>query len=475
MVLVRIIMVSMIDNPNLYEINTTVWLNELSQHHGTRITIGSVPAPEWDRLKEAGFHIIWLMGAWKRCRSGKEYFLADPRNVSLCDRILPGWTEDDIIGSPYAIESYEPDPLIGSWDDIDRAREELHKRDMKMILDFIPNHTGVDHPWLSTHPHYYIQVGRKQFEKNPSDFYPVRHNGKMLYLANGKDPYFLPWHDTVQLNYFNYQTRQAMVQEIKKIAGYCDGFRCDMAMLVLNDIFYDTWGWTRNNIPYESPEEEFWTEVRKAVPDSILIAEAYWDTEWELQQLGFDYAYDKRLYDRMASFSVRDIYLHLNADIKFQKKLTRFMENHDEKRSAEVFGKDRLEASLALLSTLPGMKLYYRGQMEGNIIRPPLQLRRIMREKPDMETVRLYEKLLSITNQEIFHKGQWRLLDVFPLSDKNPADLLAYTWKTENKIKLVVVNLNPSVAQSRIPLGDLVSDLLVDRRGPLALRPHSTA
>jgi glycosidase len=449
----------MTGNPNLYEINTAAWLYELSQRQGTPVTIGQVPPSEWDRLKESGFHFVWLMGVWKRSRHDRDYFLADPRNVSLCDTILPGWTRDDIIGSPYAIEGYEPDPHIGSWEDIDRARMELHARDMRLILDFIPNHAGLGHPWIKTHPHYFIQVSKKEFEKNPADFHPVSHNGKMLYLANGRDPFFAPWTDTLQLNYFNPLTRQAMIEEIRKIARHCDGLRCDMAMLVLDSVFRKTWGWTLSDEQYETPGEEFWTWVRHAVPGSVLIAEAYWDTEWDLQQLGFDYTYDKRLYDRIVSASTLDIYLHLNADIGFQKRLVRFIENHDERRSAEIFGKERLEAPAALFSTLPGMKLYHQGQLEGKRIKIPVQMRRVMHEEPDRETSNLYKRLLSITGQGIFRNGEWRLRDVFPLTDEGSHDLIAYTWQADGRTKLVVVNMDPVVARGRIPLEDLcISD-----------------
>lgn len=449
---------SMTDNPNIYEINTAAWLYELSQKHGKPITVGQIPASEWDRLKESGFNFVWLMGVWKRCRSDREYFLADPRNVALCDSILPGWTEEDILGSPYAIGCYEPDPFIGGWEDIDRVRGELHDRGMRLILDFIPNHTGLEHPWVNAHPDYYIQGSEKEFEKNPADFFPVSHNGKTLYLANGRDPYFPPWSDTLQLNYFNPETRQAMVDEIMKIARHCDGFRCDMAMLVINSIFRKTWGWTRDGEHSDTHREEFWTWVRHAVPESVLIAESYWDTEWDLQQLGFDYTYDKRLYDRVVSSSALDIYLHLNADIGFQRKLTRFIENHDERRSVEIFGRERLEAPAALFSTLPGMKLYHQGQIEGKRIKIPVQMRRVMHEEPDRETSRLFEKLLSINKQDIFRDGEWRLREVFPMTDTSSHDLIAYTWKAENRIKLVVVNMTTVTASGRIPLQDITAD-----------------
>lgn len=445
-------------NPNLYEINTAVWLYELSEKYGKRMTIGQVPVSEWDRLKDSGFHFIWLMGVWKRCMSDREYFLADPRNVELCNTVLPGWTEQDIIGSPYAVAGYEPDPHVGNWEEIDRVRRELHARDMRLILDFVPNHTGIEHPWALTHPDYFIQADEKEFEGSQEDYYPVSHDKKTLYLANGRDPYFPPWTDTLQLNYFNPLTREAMIGELKNMSGHCDGFRCDMAMLVLNNIFRQTWGRLLNEKQFPSPEGEFWSAARKAVPDSILIAEAYWDTEWELQQLGFDYTYDKRLYDRLTSFSPGGIYLHLQADAGFQNRLVRFIENHDEKRSAEIFGMEKLEAPATLFATLPGMKLYHHGQMEGKRIRVPVQLRRVINEDPDTDTSRMYEKILSVTSQDIFHAGEWKLREVFPLADTSSTDIIAYTWKAGQIIKLVAVNMSDVTAGGRIPLQDIVAD-----------------
>lgn len=447
----------MTNNPNLYEINTAAWLYELSHKHGRPITLGQVPDAEWDRLQGYGFNLIWLMGVWKRCPSDKEYFLAESWSEALCNDILPGWTEDDIIGSPFAIEGYEPDPLAGGWDDIDRVRSELNRRNMKLILDFIPNHTGLDHPWHRDYPHYYVQVSKRQFERNPTDYYPVIDNDKMVYLANGKDPFFSPWTDTLQLNYFNPQTRLAMIEELVRIARHCDGFRCDMAMLVINDIFRETWGWTRGERQFELPEEEFWAEVREALPDAILIAESYWDTEWQLQQMGFDYTYDKKLYDRMETFSVQDIYLHLKADINFQKKLTRFIENHDEQRSCKIFGKEKIEAVAVLFATLPGMKLYHQGQLEGNTVKIPVQLRRVLREETDSAVNQLYQKLLSITSQEIFRDGEWQLRDVHLMSGDGKAQLIAYTWQYGDRKKLIAVNLSSSPARGSVHLGTLIS------------------
>lgn len=440
------------DNPSLYEINTAAWLYELSRQHGSPLTLGEVPVHEWDKIADLGFHYVWLMGVWKRSEAGKIYFQNASEYRPLYDAVLPGWEEADIIGSPYSIASYEPDPLIGTWEDIDGAREELRKRGMGLILDFVPNHTGPDHPWTIDHPDYYIQGSEDDFRRDPAAFSQIRTGGNMFYIAKGRDPYFPPWPDTVQLNYFNPEMRSALIHELKKTAGHCDGVRCDMAMLVLNEIFSRTWGWASSNPSHESQKKEFWTEVRDALTGFLLLAEAYWDTEWTLQQLGFDYTYDKRLYDRIVASSSQDIYLHLSADISFQSKLTRFIENHDEPRSVGIFPKDRLAAAAVLFSTLPGMKLYLQGQLEGKKVKLPVQLRRVKAEEPDEVMRSFYENLLSITKKDVFHEGEWILKDVIPFLDNSSRNLITYMWKSASRTKLVVINMSENLAQGRIPL-----------------------
>jgi hypothetical protein len=279
-----------------------------------------------------------------------------------------------------------------------------------------------------------------------------------LYIAKGKDPFFPPWPDTVQLNYFNPEMRAALIEELRKIAEHCDGVRCDMAMLMLNDIFSRDWHSAKNRIYFEPIRTEFWKEVRNAFPDLILIAEAYWGTEWELQQLGFDYVYDKRLCDRLKNTSAYDINEHLRADISYQSKLVRFLENHDEPRSAEVFDRGRLMSSAVLFSTLPGMKLYHQGQMEGKRIQVPVFFRRVADEEPDEELRAFYEKLIHITGQDIFSDGKWELREVISSGDDSFRNLIAYLWKSKGHLQLIVVNMTQEFSQGKISLNKEVTE-----------------
>ncbi len=131
-------------------------------------------------------------------------------------------------------------------------------------------------------------------------------------LANGRDPYFPAWPDVVQLNAFSPDLRGAVIETLGSIAAQCDGVRCDMAMLMMNDVFERTWGERAG----PRPDADYWPTVIPAVrvahPGFVFMAEAYWDLEWALQQQGFDYCYDKRLYDRLVHEGAEAVHGHLH-------------------------------------------------------------------------------------------------------------------------------------------------------------------
>ena len=439
------------ENPLLYEINTAAWLCELSQKLGRTVFLKDVPTEEWDRLKALGIDFIWLMGAWTRSQEGRQISLNSPHFHETFQKILPSWTPEDIIGSGYSVQAYTPDPLIGRWDDLDSVHRELNRRGMGLILDFIPNHTGIDHHWLTEHPEYYIQGKEADYLKDPQAYFPVQNERGTYYIAHGRDPNFPPWTDTAQLNYFNPDLRAAMIGRIREISRYCDGIRCDMAMLELNEVVQRVWGQAQTN-GEKLPSQEFWLQAIQEIPDLIYIAEAYWDTEWTLQQLGFDFTYDKRLYDRMRSGHPHDVYLHLTAGLDYQKKMVRFIENHDELRSVMAFGRSKAPAVAVLSSTLPGMKLFFHGQWEGKQIHLPIQIRQCRMEKTDTQIKAFYETLLAALNEEIFHRGTWQLQEVSSDGDSSAENLIAHTWEMEGEMRLVLVNLNQHPARGLLHL-----------------------
>jgi glycosidase len=167
-------------------------------------------------------------------------------------------------------------------------------------------------------------------------------------IAHGRDPYFAGWSDTAQINYAQPAGREAMAEKLRAIAAQCDGVRCDMAMLILPDIMQRVWGERLGKNPVLL---SFWKEIidefSRAYPNFLFIAETYWDLEWKLQQEGFHFTYDKTLYDRLCKNDFAGVKSHLQADINFQNRSARFIENHDEPRAAEEFGPARSRSHAA--------------------------------------------------------------------------------------------------------------------------------
>lgn len=440
-------------HPQLYEISAIPWLLRLSKKYGRTIKLADVPESEWERLHELGFDLIYFMGAWRRSPLGRTLSRSQTSLFSSYSKCLPEWTLSDVLGSPFSIQAYEPDPMIGSWDDLDRLHRRLHEMGMRLILDVIPNHTGPDHGWIREHPEYYIRGTLANYQAMPNNYFIAENaSGGPEIVAFGRDPYFAPWSDTAQLNYFNPGLRAAMIGQIKRISEVCDGARCDMAMLVLNDHFHQTWESHLGSTP--APREEFWHEATRALPDFIWIAEAYSDSEWGLQQLGFKFTYDKRFYDRLRDGFVPDLYLHLKADWDFQTRSVRFLENHDEARAATTFGKTKLPAVAVACATVPGMHFFNDGQFEAFRSQLVVQLGRAQEETPDPAVQDIYERILRIADAPEFHGDGWKLTEIRDSGDRTGSDLIAYMWRSDAAIKLVVVNLSSGVATGRIYFSD---------------------
>lgn len=434
-------------NPLLYEINTWVWLEELGREAGRPLTLDQVPAQAWDRMADLGFDAVWLMGVWERSPEGVAISRRNPGIREDLRAALPDFTDADNVGSPYCVRRYAADTCLGGPEALARAREELARRGLGLILDFVPNHVAPDHPWTTEHPDYFIQGDEDDMAREPHAF--IRHGGRVL--ACGRDPYFPAWPDVAQLNAFAPGLREAAVRTLCRIAGQCDGVRCDMAMLLLNTVFAGTWGQRAG----QPPATDYWRQVIPAVradhPGFRFLAEAYWDMEWELQQQGFDFCYDKRLYDRLEHGPAQAVAAHLDAGLDYQERLVRFIENHDEPRAAAVFDPRRHRASAVAALTLPGAALVHEGQMEGRRVRPPVFLGRRPGERPDRELQAFYEALLGSLRRGGVRRGRWRRHPVSGWPDNaSCANLLAWSWTTRASRRLVAVNLSDAPAQGMV-------------------------
>jgi hypothetical protein len=434
-------------HPLVYEINTWVWLRELGQKHQQALTLATVPAAEWESIAALGFDAVWLMGVWQRSPAGIKIAMRNRGLVDDFQRALPDFAAQDNVGSPYCVRRYVADEQLGGPSGLAAARRELRQRGLRLILDFVPNHVAPDHPWVGTHPEYFVRGSADDARGDPASF--IETSGTVF--ACGRDPFFPAWPDVLQLNALAPGLRQAAVDTVTQIAEQCDGVRCDMAMLMLNSVFARTWGARAGAMPADDYWQILIPAIKNTHRDFKFIAEAYWDLEWELQQQGFDYCYDKKLYDRLEHGDAENVRLHLLADSSYQAKMLRFIENHDEPRAAAVFAPSKARAAALATLTLPGAKLLHEGQFEGRKARLPVFLGRRPKEPADDDLAAFYARLLKAVNRPALRAGQWRLCEASGWPDNQSCQgLLAWCWSQRDERYLVVVNYQPQAAQARI-------------------------
>jgi len=454
--------------PSLYQINTRVWLTELSQALGRPATLDDVPDADLDRLAAMGFDWVWFLSVWCTGEAGRRVSIGNAEWRKEFQDTLPDLCEGDIAGSGFAIAGYTVHSNLGGDAALARLRKRLDTRGLKLLLDFVPNHMAPDHPWVEQHPDYFIHGSEADLAHSPQNYCRMNTSHGSVVLAYGRDPYFSGWPDTLQLNYGNPATQDAMIGELLRIASQCDGVRCDMAMLVLPEVFQRTWG---------LQAELFWPKatqrVRKQSPDFVFMAEVYWDLEWTLQQQGFGYTYDKRLYDRLREGHARPVRDHLRADPDYQNKMVRFLENHDEPRAAATFGAGMHKAAALITFLSTGLRFFHQGQFEGRRKRISPHLVRAPMEPADETLHEFYKRLLAILQERTVRNGQWCLLDCVPAWEGNRTSdsFLVFFWQGPGEEQLLVT-VNYAATQSqcyvRLPFPDLAASTVQfkDLMGP---------
>ena len=447
-------------NPALYQINTRVLLSELSRGLGRPATLDDVPDAELDRLAAAGFDWLWFLGVWLTGPAGRKIALELAGLRREYREVLSDFRDQDVCGSCFAIAGYTVHPDFGGSPALDRLRRRIHSRGMRLLLDFVPNHTAPDHPWVREHPDFYVHGTEEQLQREPHNYTRVATSQGPAILAYGRDPNYDGWTDTRQLNYAEPCLWEAMASQLESIAALCDGVRCDMAMLILPEVFQRTWG-------LRPPP--FWPEAirrsRARHPGFLFLAEVYWDLEWDLQQQGFDYTYDKRLYDRLLRGEARPVRDHFRAAMDFQQRSARFLENHDEPRAAAAFAPPVHQAAALLTFLCPGLRFFHQGQREGRTKRIPVQLCRGPEEPAIPDLAAFYDRLMACLRRPEAREGQWQLLESTPAWEGNGTwdEMICFAWRgpAENWL-LVTVNFAPHQSQCyvRLPFSELRGETL---------------
>ncbi|WP_039926359.1 alpha-amylase family glycosyl hydrolase [Leptospira vanthielii] len=326
---------------------------------------------------------IWFMGVWKN--SPKSRFIAQtmPELQSNYHSVKQNLELEDIYGSPYAIFEYLPDALVSKEKDLTDLHTNLKRLGKKLILDFVPNHIAIDSPLVDSNPDLFLIASESVSLKNSF----LHQNGNVY--VHGRDPYFDGWTDTIQWDFSNPNVEKKHIEILKSIAKQSDGVRCDMAMLLLPDVFEKTHGkksfydWSR---VIQSVREEY--------PDFKFYAEAYWEMEDRLLNLGFDASYDKSMYDAFKNQNFNFISQNLRQNSGLKK--IRFLENHDEERAKHQFG-DNSHAYFSLLCATECILLFHAGQEVGSTQKIPVQMIHTDDEETDLSSKEFYDRAFVVT------------------------------------------------------------------------------
>ncbi|MBI3153131.1 MAG: alpha-amylase [Chloroflexi bacterium] len=385
--------------------NTYVWLDQLSKGYQREIkTLDQIPDEELDLLASRGFTGLWLIGLWERSRASQ--------------RIKQRMGQEDAVASAYSLHSYDIAGDLGGWGALENLRSRAWSRGIRLSADMVPNHMGIDSTWVVEHPDWFLSSSFPPYptysfrSENLSDdlrvgIYLEDHyydktdaavtfqrrdlqTGDLRYIYHGNDGTSFPWNDTAQLDYTNPVVREAVIQVILHVARNFPVIRFDAAMTLAKKHVQRLWfpepgaggaipsrsqyGMTKSEFDEKVPEE-FWREVvdrvAAEVPDTLLLAEAFWLMEgYFVRTLGMH-----RVYNSAFMHMLRDednakyrmaIKNTLEFDPQILKRYVNFMNNPDEKTAVEQFGKgDKYFGICTVLSTLPGLPMFGHGQVEG--------------------------------------------------------------------------------------------------------------
>lgn len=408
--------------PSILALNTRPWLAEFGRHAGRPVGLADVPGGAWDDLADCGFDGVRLVGVWERSPCSALIARETPSVAASARRLLPGFQPGDLVGSPFSVRRYEVDERLGGAPALAAARQQLARRGVRLVLDYVADQTALDHPWVFDHPDRFLRGGLEELRRSPGRFFEAGGCA----IAHARDDGGALCPDGAQLDVVSAAVRGASVETLAQIACRCDGVWVAGAARVAHG--------------------EFWAEVLPAVrgraQGAWFAAEGCGDLAWHLVGQGFDFCFDDRLFQRLQTGDAPAVGLHLLADPSFQDRLVRRGGNAHEERAAAVAA-----------ATLPGAKLFWEPRRGGGAEEALLGLARRPEEPPDGEGPSFWRTLLRASATPALREGRWQGCPVQGWPD-NPShrNLLAWCWTWENERVAVVVNLSHSPAQGLVAL-----------------------
>jgi glycosidase len=462
--------------------NAFVWLDQLSKKYRRGLTtLADIPDEELDALAHWGVTGLWLIGLWERSKASKEI------------KIRRG--NPDAVASAYSLYSYDIAGDLGGDQAYENLRDRCWQRGIRLASDMVPNHMGLDSKWVTEHPDWFISLDYPPFpsysfnghnySSDPRYVIQIEDHyydnsdasvvfklydhwtGQHRYIYHGNDGTSMPWNDTAQLNYLKSEVREAVIQTILHVARKFPIIRFDAAMTLAKKHYQRLWfpepgsggdiasraefGLTKGDFDAAMPEE-FWREVvdrvAKEVPDTLLLAEAFWMMEgYFVRTLGMHRVYNSAFMNMLRDEKNAEYRLVIKNTLEFDpeilKRYVNFMNNPDEKTAVEQFGKgDKYFGVSTLMSTLPGLPMLGHGQIEGFTEKYGMEYRRAYwDEQPDSWLISRHEREIFPLLRKRYLFAEVRdflLYDVYTPEGNINEDVFAYSNRGGGESSLVV-------------------------------------
>ena len=451
--------------------NSYVWLHQLSQAYGREIKrLDQIPDEELDKLAAWGFNGLWLIGVWERSDASK-------RIKQLCGN-------PDAVASAYSLHNYGIATDLGGEDAYAQLRDRAWQRGIRLASDMVPNHMGIDSDWILQHPNWFLSLPYSPFPSytfNGTNLSPDEHvgifiedhyydrsdaavvfkrvdfrSGDTRFIYHGNDGTSMPWNDTAQLDYLNAEVRESVIQTILHVARKFPIIRFDAAMTLTKKHYQRLWfpqPGTGGAIPSRAEHSmtkeqfdevfpvEFWREVvdrvAQEVPDTLLLAEAFWLMEgYFVRTLGMHRVYNSAFMNMLRNeenAKYRQLIKNtLEFDPEILKRYVNFMNNPDEKTAVEQFGKgDKYFGICTLMATMPGLPMFGHGQIEGFAEKYGMEYYRpYWDEEPDNYLIQRHQHDIFplLKHRELFSGvNDFLLFDFFTGEDRVNEDVFSYT------------------------------------------------
>ncbi len=482
--------------------STYVWLAQLSKQYSRHIgRLDEIPDEALATLAQRGLNSLWLIGVWERSRASRTIKL-------LCGN-------RDAVASAYSLFDYTIADDLGGEPAYINLRDRAYRHGVRLASDMVPNHMGIDSPWVIEHPEWFISRpdppypaysfngpdlshdGRVEIKiedhyYSQSDAAVVfrrrdRSSGETRYIYHGNDGTSFPWNDTAQLDYLNPAVREQVIQTIIHVARLFPVIRFDAAMTLAKRHFHRLWfpgPGTSGAIPSRAEygmnqaefdrcmPHEFWREVvdrvAAEVPGTLLLAEAFWLMEgYFVRTLGMHRVYNSAFMNMMRdedNAKYRSVIKNtLEFDPDIMKRYVNFMSNPDERTAVDQFGTgDKYFGVAVMMSTLPGLPMFGHGQIEGFTEKYGMEYRwPRYDESPDLWLVERHEREIAplLKRRWLFaESSNFLLYDFFQANGAVDENVFAYSNRNGSERALVVYNNRYGTAHGTIDYSAAYAD-----------------